>query len=60
MSIKKYFTENGFEDYENSLKDNILILEEDKNDSTLGKLYKKANNLLKEINNLEEEKDLEL
>ena len=59
-SLKKYFIENGFEDYKNSLKDNILILEEDKNDSTLGKLYKKANNLLREINNLEEEKDLEL
>lgn len=59
-SLKKYFIENGFEDYKNSLKDNILILEEDKNDSTLGKLYKKANNLLKEINNHEVEKDLEL
>ena len=59
-TLKKYFIENGFEDYKSSLKDNIIILEEDKNGSTLGKLYKKANNLLREINNLEEEKDLEL
>ncbi len=59
-SLKDYFINNGFEDYKNSLKDNIVILEEDKNDSTLGLLFKKTNELLNKIDNYESEKELEL
>lgn len=59
-SLREYFIDNGFEDYKNSLKDNILVLEEDKNDLVLGKLYNKANELLNTLNNLDKEKDIEL
>ena len=59
-SLREYFIDNGFEEYKNSLKDNILVLEEDKNDLVLGKLYNKANELLNTLNNLDIEKDIEL
>ena len=59
-SSREYFINNGFEDYKNSLKDNIIVLEEDKNDFVLGNLYKKATDLLKEINNFEKEKNDEI
>ena len=36
------------------------LLEEDKKDLKLGKLYNKANNLLKELNEFEEDNELEL
>lgn len=59
-SLKKYFIDKGFEDYKNSLSDNILILEEDKNDLVLGLMYKKANDLLNEIQEFEKDSDIEL
>ena len=59
-SLKRYFIENGFDDYKNSLKDNIMYLEEDKNDKELGKLYNKANELLKDIEDYTKDNDLEL
>lgn len=59
-SLRDYFLNNGFDEYKKSLKDNILYLEEDKKDLELGKLYNKANNLLKELNEFEEENELEL
>lgn len=59
-SLKKYFIDNGFEDYKNSLSDNILILEEDKNDLVLGLMYNKANDLLNEIQEFEKDSDIEL
>lgn len=48
-SLKDYFINNGFDEYKESLKDNIIYLEEDKKDLELGKLYNEANNLLKEL-----------
>ena len=59
-SLKSYFQKNGFSDYINSLKDNITYLEEDKNDDVLGKLYNKANKLLKDIQEYNKEDELEL
>ena len=59
-SLRDYFLNNGFDEYKKSLKDNIMYLEEDKNDLELGKLYNKANNLLKELNDYEEDNELEL
>lgn len=48
-SLKDYFINNEFDEYKESLKDNIIYLEEDKKDLELGKLYNEANNLLKEL-----------
>lgn len=59
-SLKKYFNDYGFDYYVNSLKDNIMYLDDDKNDSVLGNLYLKANNLLKDINQFNKDSDMEL
>ena len=59
-SLKNYFCNNGFDDYKNSLKDNIMYLEDDKSDLVLGNLYEKANSLLKDINNFEKDSDIEI
>ena len=59
-SLKSYFQKNGFTDYIKSLEDNITYLEEDKNDEVLGKLYIKANKLLKDIQEYIKDEELEL
>lgn len=58
--LKDYFIRNGFEDYKLSLRDNLTYLEEDKNDKTLGGLYKHTQEMLKDILEYQKLDDLEI